>query len=139
MKSTSGKRVGSSHFASLAAAASLLGLLVLAFLAGAAVIHFRLPSSQYLRGAFSGVKEVFASEPVDPQEPPYQAKVVTHSARACDGYTLVTTAESARATLLDMEGKVIHEWKMPENYSWPTAPGVAEPNPDEVGWQRCHV
>jgi hypothetical protein len=45
-----------------------------------------------------------------------------------------------KATLIDMRGKIVHEWKANSRMAWPRAPHVQGPLPDEaVHWDYCHV
>ncbi|MDF3919472.1 arylsulfotransferase family protein [Salinicola salarius] len=61
------------------------------------------------------------------------AKGVTQYAPqlARNGLTLYTTGTEPAAYLIDMNGKVVHEWRKPYSEAWPDGEGVPNPRPDE--------
>jgi hypothetical protein len=132
-------------FGQAAAGASLLALFSLVYLAGAAVMYFRLPTSVYLTKAFMGAQDWSAPpEGRSPIPVPHGvgtlALTLDRKGVACDGFTLCMTSEAPQATLRDMEGNVVHQWKMPSRMAWPRAPHVRDPLPDEhVHWDNCYV
>src|SRR5438132_13072844 len=93
---------------------SILGVAGLSYLFGAAVMFFQLPSSDFLYQAFTGSKawhergkpELNPFNPPDIEE--REGVTVDRPGQTYDGFTLVTTTQGARATLLDMGGRVIH-------------------------------
>src|SRR5579884_384141 len=129
----------------LMAALSLLGLLALAYLAGAAVLFFQLHSADFLRKAFTGAQAWH--ERGQPPTPRRTAAAAAHPgvtvdvpSKTCDGFTLYTTVPGAQATLLDMRGAVVHRWQLPFRQAWPQAPHLRQPVPDErIHWFRCHL
>jgi hypothetical protein len=131
-------------FARVAAVLSLLGAAIVCFVAGAAVMHFGLFSSDFLRKAFSG-GETWLAQPGTPSEPPdggaSQAWVVVNKPEAIyQGLTLYTNTHAAEARLIDLDGHTVHQWKMPSARPWPKAAQVRDPAPgDLLHWERCHV
>jgi hypothetical protein len=125
---------------------SVLGLLALSFMAGAAVMHFRLPSSGFFDKAFTGAKAWHErGRPDDPAfggpgDPAREGVLLDTPGKAFDGFTLYTTTAGPRARLVDMRGKLLHQWELPFRKAWPRPPHVRDPLPDEqVHWFRCHL
>jgi hypothetical protein len=126
---------------------SLLGLVGLSFMGGAAVMYFRLPPADFFDRAFTGAEawhergrlDVYAPA-VAPRGIAREEVRVDRPGRTWDGFTLVTTTAGSRAKLLDMRGHVVHRWELPFHKAWPHAPHVADPLPDEqIHWFRCHL
>jgi hypothetical protein len=128
----------------LAAAASLLSLVSLSYVAGAAVMHFDLPSSRYLGNAFTGARAWLAREeaawtPAD-HAAPLSRVTVDKPEFTYDGFTLCTTSAGSEAALLDMNGEVVHRWGLPFSAAFPAAPHFSRPLPDDrIHWFRCHL
>jgi hypothetical protein len=134
------------HLGKLFACLSILGALALSYVFGAAVMFFQLPSSDFLDEAFTGGKawhergkpgvNAFIPPEIDGRE----GVTVDKPGQTYDGFTLFTTNLGARATLLDMRGKVIHQWELPFSQAWPRPPHVPSPLGDEqIHWFRCHL
>jgi hypothetical protein len=91
---------------------SALGFAGLCYLFGAAVMFFQLPTSDFLDKAFSGAKAWHergrsTMPPGTAAEPnARQGITVDKPGQTYDGFTLYTTTEGARATLIDMRGTV---------------------------------
>jgi hypothetical protein len=132
-------------FGKILACLSILGLVCLSYLFGAAAMHFQLPSSDFLYQAFTGAKawhergkSVISSGTPDGKM--RDGVTVDEPGKTYDGYTLFTTTQGARARLLDMRGKVVHEWELSFRKAWPQAPHVPDPLDDEqIHWFRCHL
>src|SRR5262245_20748819 len=125
---------------------SILGLAGLCYVLWAAVMFFRLRPSDFLTEAFAGSKAWFergkpALNPFTfPEAEVPDGVTVDKPGQTCDGFTLFTTNQGARATLVDMRGKVIHQWELPFRQAWPRAPHVENPLRDEqIHWFRCHL
>jgi hypothetical protein len=134
------------HLGKALACLSILGVAVLSYVFGAAVMFFQLPSSDFLYQAFTGTKAWHerGKPVVTPFLPPEgdvgEGVTVDKPSQTYDGFTLVTTTQGARATLLDMQGKVIHQWELPFRRAWPRPPHVQDPLGDEqIHWFRCHL
>jgi hypothetical protein len=99
------------------------GLVSLAYIAGAAVIFFDLPSSEFLRRALGGAVAWYESRPDTP--PDASATVapvvgrVDQPDRTFDGFTLCMYGGNARAVLVNMRGEVAHQWQVPFSTLWP--------------------
>jgi hypothetical protein len=105
---------------------SLLGLVSLSFLLGAAVIFFDLPSSSFLRRAFVGgvnwYEQKQTAPPPELQLPPPTVGQIDKADKTCDGFTLCMYGGDSRAFLLNMRGEVVHEWHVPFSQLWPAPP-----------------
>lgn len=53
-------------------------------------------------------------------------------ARAFPGYTLFTSGDDQVARLIALDGRVVHEWRLPYSRVWGDAAAVAKPQPDSV-------
>jgi hypothetical protein len=124
---------------------SILGLVGVGYLCGAAVMFFQLPSSDFLRKSFTGGKAWHErGHPQDARRTSSGSSregiTVDVPGKTWDGFTLYTTVPGARATLIDMRGEVVHRWELPFRRAWPRAPHVRDPVPDErIHWFRCHL
>jgi hypothetical protein len=134
------------HLGKVFACLSILGVAGLSYVFGAAVMFFQLPSADFLYQAFTGSKAWHErGQPVlNPFLPPQidvrVGVTVDKPGQTYGGFTLLTTTQGARATLLDMRGKVIHQWQLPFSQAWPRPPHVQAPLPDEqIHWFRCHL
>ncbi len=125
---------------------SILGVAGLCYVLGAAVMFFQLPSSEFLSQAFAGGRAWHerGKPGINPFTPPEtevrEGVTVDKPGQTYDGFTLFTTNQGARATLVDMRGKLIHQWELPFRQAWPRAPHVNDPLRDEqIHWFRCHL
>jgi hypothetical protein len=110
-------------------------------------MFFQLPSHQFLDQAFSAASAwnergrsslpLLAAE----EEETRQGVTVDKPEQTCDGYTLYTTTQAARAILVDMHGREVHRWALPFRQAWPHgAPHVLRPLADEqIHWFRGHL
>jgi hypothetical protein len=110
---------------------SIGGLVLLSYVLGAAVMHFKLPTSAFLADAFLGGQACFEKQEAQialwAEEPPPLSHDVDEPARTFDGYTLYTTNLRPRAVLLNMAGAVVHTWEAPFRRVWPQPPHVSAP------------
>lgn len=114
----------------------------LAFVGGAmAVLGEKFPH-RYLRDAYLAGEALIAQrqETADPYVSDQWRKardgaggVTIHDPeRAHDGYTLYTSAGEAAAHLIDMDGRVVHEWRRPYSEVWNEQSAVKKPQPDSL-------
>jgi hypothetical protein len=134
------------HLGKVLACLSVLGVAGLAYVFGAAVMFFQLPSYDFLYQAFTGSKAWHerGKPGLNPFIPPEgdggEGVTLDRPSRTYDGFTLVTTTAGPRATLLDMRGNVVHRWELPFSRAWPRPPHVRGPLRDEqIHWFRCHL
>src|SRR5581483_7134381 len=106
----------------LASFLSVLGLVSLSYLLGAAAIFFELPSASFLRRAFVGGVALYERKgnqsPTDEQFSPPTVGQLDTSGKACYGYTLCMYGGGLRAVLVNMRGDVVHEWRLPFSQLW---------------------
>ena len=127
-------------------ALSVLGLVALSFVAGAAAMHFDLPPSGHLEKSFRGARawldrrDLPRARSAPGDDSAGTAVTLDRPGKTCDGFTLVTTTLDTRAVLLDMRGNVVHQWQLPFRRAWPRPDHVPDPAPDDqVHWFRCHL
>jgi hypothetical protein len=132
-------------FGRVVAVAAVLALLSLAYLIGAAAMYFRLPTSVYLTKAFMGAQDwtVPAQRSTGTADSP-SVKTPTlnldRKEQAFNGFTLCMTKTGLEASLRNMQGDVVHRWKMGSLQTWLRAPHVDQPLPEEpVHWDNCRV
>ena len=121
-------------------------LIVTSYVVGAAVMYFRLPTSDYLSRAFVGGTALHErGKPFEPSvslpdKPLQPGLVLDVPEQTYDGFTLLTTTQFARAYLLDMKGKVVHQWDKPFDKVWPHAPHIKNQlTNDQVHWFTAHL
>lgn len=124
----------------------ILMVAALGFIAGALVVVSESPTHGFFRDAYSAATALKARKAsltdrygtdqwYDVRRP--ERGVTLHdAARAQPGYTLYTSGDSARASLIDLEGKVVHEWTTPFSEIWAPDAAVAKPQPDEFVFMR---
>jgi len=67
------------------------------------------------------------------------AGVTIHArGRAADGLNLFTSGDAPEATLMDMDGRLLHRWRREFREVWPDAP-EPERKPDAGWWRRCRL
>jgi hypothetical protein len=129
--------------------AFIAGVALLAFVTGAAVVFFQLPTSQFLAKGFIGFRAWFERTAVSPPAPgqdlpPVSLSSVDKPVKTFDGFTLSTYSAingvSTQAYLLDMHGKVKHRWAVPFSKIWPKPDHVPTPVKDSyVSFFGCHL
>lgn len=71
---------------------------------------------------------------------PEWAGVVRHDpARAHDGVNLVLSGHGPEATVRDMQGQVLHTWRLPFEGVWPGPLGFKEYPVHKTFWRRVHA
>jgi hypothetical protein len=125
---------------------SLLGLMVLSYLGGAAVMFFRLPTSDFINKSLTGARawqergHSGTSAPTDADSGGGEKIRVDKAGKTFDGFTLYTTTEASRATLIDMRGQTVHEWALPFSKAWSRPPHIRFPLADALlNWFGCHL
>jgi hypothetical protein len=108
---------------------AILALMFLAYLLGAAVISFQLPSSEFLRRAFLGARawnerrQLPVSVPIE-KTPLAKVGSIDKADKTFDGFTLYTcasiTESSTQTFLVNMRGEVVHRWAISFSKIWPS-------------------
>jgi hypothetical protein len=109
----------------LSRALFLFGFFSLSYILGAIVIYFDLPTSVFLRRSFGGAVAWYESSPSTPTNETASAPSVGQvdkPNKTCDGFTLCMYGGNSRAVLIDMLGKVVHEWHIPFSNVWTDPP-----------------
>lgn len=127
---------------SVVAAAALLCVAFLAFVAGSFVMFAEVFPAEPMRRAFLGGEAAFdrATRYADPTATDFWQKarspdrgVVRHDqAKAQPGLTLYSSTHEQRAYLIDMRGRVVHEWALPYSRVWEKGAAVARPQRDAL-------
>lgn len=125
------------HWISIMAVASLV---FLAFVAGAAIMHFGLFPTEPLRHAFSGGAALYdgLTGYNDRYATDFWADARTEKrgvtrydpARAENGLTLYSSTHEQAAYLMDMRGKVLHRWHVNFSKLWDESAAVKAPRSD---------
>jgi hypothetical protein len=121
---------------------SLFGLVSLAYLLGAAVMFFELPSSSFLHRAFVGGLawyERSQEAPPDDQLPPLSVGKIDRPDKTCDGFTLLLYGGGNRAVLVNMRGQTVRRWHVPFSQLWPDQPDVDPKNDAGVYYADAHL
>lgn len=123
---------------------SILALVFLSCIFGAASIYFMFGPGTVLREAFMGF-DVWI-KPTIPGSIPGKASFTKigitfdDPQKAFDGFTLYTSTQGTSATLIDMRGNRVHQWSRPFSTVWPDPPHVKHPLPDDsIHWFRSRV
>lgn len=128
----------------IVAGASLLAMVFLSCIAGAAFIYYNFGPAKSLRSAFMG----FDSWILRGDLTSIKSKVTrTRLGISCDdpkstfdGFTLYNTTQGTTAYLIDMRGNRIHQWSRPFSQVWANPPHVKHPLPDDaIHWFRCRA
>jgi hypothetical protein len=116
----------------------IVGTVVLAFVAGAAVMFFQLPPYGFLSKGFAGgrawaERNAVQSDPESESELPRAA--VDKPLQTADGFTLcafvvLNSTRNTQADLLDMRGQLRHRWHLQFSKVWPHPPHVQGPVKD---------
>jgi hypothetical protein len=122
------------RFGKVVALVSIIALVSLSYVCGAAAMFFGLPTSSYLSSAFAEAQQ-WANRTDSPAPGPSgdltSARVtVDIPEETFDGYTLVSSSQGVDVVLLDMPGRVVHQWNVSLGDRWSGAP---------VHCERCSV
>jgi hypothetical protein len=119
---------------------AIASLLFLAFVGGAAIMHFGVFPMDPLRRAFSGGAALYDGMTAyrDPYGTDFWADARTDKrgvtrydpARAENGLTLYSSTHEQAAYLMDMRGNVVHRWQMNFSKLWDESAAVKNPRSD---------
>jgi hypothetical protein len=123
---------------------SLLGLMSLVYLLGAAVMFFDLPSSSFLRRGFVGGVAWYEARPgpqhLEVRPPLRNVGQADQPDKTCDGFTLCMYGTGSQAVLVNMRSEVVHRWHVPFSEVWSDPPHVRGPIDDaSVYYNDGHV
>lgn len=124
----------------------LLGLGFLIFLAGALVVLERLPPYPLFKSAHKAGRALVTQltgyrDPVDTDlwsdaRRADRGVTIHDPAKAYQGYTLYTSGHDSAAFLIDMDGRIVHRWRLPFSAVWDESSAVAKPRPDPLIYFR---
>lgn len=129
---------------------SLIGLVVIAFVAGSLLTAAHLFPGTQIAEAYKGGKALYdkATRYVDvyrtdlwyPTRTTERGVVIYDRKAAEPGLTLFTTGQSATAYLINANGKVVHKWYRPFSTVWdPKRSSIRKPVPDDHVYFRRAV
>jgi hypothetical protein len=138
------------HFLFVSRWVAILGLVVLGYLVGAAVMVYELPTSDFLAKALIGARAWGERLPISSlqasaQDPPPVAEgTIDEPAKTFDGFTLYACvslhAPSTRVYLMNMRRQVVHRWAISFSEVWPAPPHLKGRVRDElVGIYACYL
>lgn len=129
---------------------AVASLLFLAFVAGAAIMHFGIFPKDPLRRAFAGGAALY--EGMTGYEDRYMTDfwadartekrgvTIYDPTQAQNGLTLYSSTHEQAAYLMDMEGNVLHRWQMNFSDLWDETAAVKHPRPDAFIYiEKAHV
>ena len=130
----------------------VIAALYLGFVGGAAVYSFRVTPYPLLRDAFMAAGALYQKHVVyetevtlhrylwAPARWPDKGVTVYRPGEAFDGVTLVLSTHAQEASLIDMQGRVVHRWALPFSSVWPDPPHISDPVEDGfVFWRAGYV
>ncbi|KXF79475.1 hypothetical protein ATN84_01275 [Paramesorhizobium deserti] len=139
---------------------SMMGCALLLFIAGAITTTSEIFPGPQIAAAYEGgralydkvvnYQNVYETDLWYPQSSPKKGVTTYVSGKAHDGLTLYTSGDGPAAYLIDMNGKVVHEWRRPFSTVWPNGPHgklwqagaqtVSKPQADPfVYFRQAHV
>lgn len=128
---------------------SVLGLLFLSYILGAAAMFFQFPSSGYLTKGFMGVRawleKRIASTHSSADLNPTSDNTIDQPGKTFDGFTLYACASpsspSTRVSLINMHRQVVHQWSVSFSKIWPNPPHLdgRQIDDSQVCIFACHL
>src|SRR5699024_7405814 len=119
----------------------VIALLFLAFIGGGLVVVAKLPPAQFLEHAYTAGTALFEKKTDynnilhtnfwNPSRTEQRGVTIYDPQRANPGYTLYTSADCSCARLIDMQGNVLYEWRVPYSKVWTPDAAVKTPVPDD--------
>ena len=130
-----------------------LGLCLACFLAGAAVLNYRVFPYSLLAFGFEAVESVdrniiqplfddplASGEYYYPNRFPKQGVLKHDPAKAYEGVTLFAAADAPTAYLITMEGHELHRWTMPFSAVWDSPPHIEVPLDDRfISFRKTYL
>ncbi|MGH6948787.1 MAG: arylsulfotransferase family protein [Kiloniellales bacterium] len=134
----------------LSIAALVLAISLLTFLAGAFIVLLKLPPYALLNAAYRAGEALYVQRTAyaDPVETdlwfdartPRRGVTINKAAKTYPGLTLFTSGHDTVASLIDMDGRIVHQWRKPFSEVWDESSVVSHPRPDRfVYFDKAHV
>ncbi|MCX2721312.1 arylsulfotransferase family protein [Roseibium salinum] len=126
----------------IGSAVFVLMVMFLAFVAGAMVMLEKTFPHDLFRDAYRAweavkLQDEITSDPVranlyQPARTDGRGVTRYDEAKAFPGYTLFTSGDDQVARLVDMDGNVVHEWRLPFSQVWNEQAAVKQPQADSI-------
>jgi len=127
----------------------VVAILGLTFLAGAMVVILDVFPAPFLKNAYRGglafyhkmeqSRDPLTSDFWQPERRP-DAGVTINTGEAFPGYTLYTSGHGSEATLIDLDGNVVHSWSLKFSQIWNETSPVKSPQQDSFFyWRKAQV
>jgi outer membrane protein assembly factor BamB len=134
----------------VAAGAFCVGLVLLGFVAGSFVMVRETSVAQPIRQAYQGGFALYDKltryqDPLDtdlwrPARTDARGVTIHDPSQAQAGLTLYTSGHEQRAFLIDMDGRVVHEWALPFSKLWDKSSPIKAPQADDYVYiEKAHV
>jgi hypothetical protein len=134
----------------LPAIVAIVCLAFLAFVAGSYTMYSQIFPANTLRGAFQGGNAFYErltgyNEPEEtdfwkPARTGVRGVLRHDAARAQEGLTLYSSAHAQKAFLIDMGGRVRHQWSLPYSAVWDESAAVKHPMQDGFIYiEKAHI
>ncbi len=118
-----------------------IAILFIGFVAGSAVMLFKVFPYDYFHNAYVAANALIeqASTPTglyqtdlwQPARNDHRGVVIDDPGSAYAGYTLYTSGHAQTTFLIDMKGNVVHKWHLPYREFWDSSAAEKSPKPPE--------
>jgi hypothetical protein len=115
---------------------SIGALVFLAFLVGGISTYYKYPPYNWIneaemaKTAYAERSRTIAAALREKPVKPLESVATVNKLGASQGYTLYTPRMDLKALLIDMDGKVVHEWGKPFSQLWPDPKHISRVMPD---------
>jgi hypothetical protein len=127
----------------------IIAVLALFFLGGALVMLLGVFPAQAIKDAYRGGEAYYykmrqSQTPLTSDfwqpERSTETGVTVNTPEAYPGYTLYTSGHGSEASLVSLDGKVVHSWKLPYSTIWNETSPVKNPQPDDfLYWRKARL
>lgn len=142
-------RSGTTLLDRLSFAGFVVAILGLTFVAGAMVVILDVFPAPLLKNAYRGglafyhqmeqSRDPLTSDFWQPERRP-EGGVTVNTGEAFPGYTLYTSGHGSEATLIDLDGNVVHSWQLNFSQIWNETSPVKSPQKDPFFyWRKAEV
>jgi hypothetical protein len=125
----------------------IIAVLALFFLGGTLVMLLGVFPAQAIKDAYRGGEAYYykmrqSQTPLTSDfwqpERSSETGVTVNTPEAYPGYTLYTSGHGSEASLVSLDGKVVHSWKLPYSTIWNETSPVKNPQPDPfLYWRKA--
>ncbi len=121
-------------------------LLFIAFIVGALLTVAKVFPYSYVKDAYragtalyeklTGYTDPLTTDLWAKAKTPAKGVTIHDPTRAMDGYTLYTSGDAPKATLISMDGQVVYTWERPYSSIWDETAAARDPVPDSQTYFR---